>query len=100
VTGIGSLPFRDPLTAVQCVAQTYPRIPFWPELPSQRCCAMSQGWMWCRRGHGRHEVIEMGRHPHLRRFERLRQQDHAIIDDALRTRGIDRRGAKLVVGVL
>ena len=33
VTGIGSLPFRDPHTAVQWVAQTCPRIPFWPELP-------------------------------------------------------------------
>ena len=33
VTGIGSLPFHDPHTAVRCVAQTCPRIPFWPELP-------------------------------------------------------------------
>jgi hypothetical protein len=33
VTDIGSLPFRDPPTAVQCVAQTCPCIPFWPELP-------------------------------------------------------------------
>ena len=33
VTGIGSLPFRDPHTAVQWVAQTCPHIPFWPELP-------------------------------------------------------------------
>jgi hypothetical protein len=33
VTGIGSLPFRDPHTAVQCVAQTCPLLPFWPELP-------------------------------------------------------------------
>jgi cobalamin transport system ATP-binding protein len=30
------------------------------------------------------EVVEMGRHPHLRRFERLRQHDQAIVDDALR----------------
>ena len=30
------------------------------------------------------EIVEMGRHPHLRRFERLRQHDHAIVDDALR----------------
>ena len=35
VTGIGSLPFRNPHTAVRCVAQTCPLIPFWPELP--RC---------------------------------------------------------------
>ena len=35
VTGIGSLPFHDPHTAVQCVAQTCPRIPFWPELPQR-----------------------------------------------------------------
>jgi hypothetical protein len=35
VTGIGSLPFRDPHTAVQCVAQTCPLIPFWPELPQR-----------------------------------------------------------------
>ena len=33
VTGIGSLPFRNPHTAVQCVARTCPLIPFWPELP-------------------------------------------------------------------
>ena len=33
VTGIGSLPFRDPHVAVQCVAQTCPLVPFWPELP-------------------------------------------------------------------
>jgi iron complex transport system ATP-binding protein len=30
------------------------------------------------------EVVEMGRYPHLRRFERLRQHDHALVDDALR----------------
>lgn len=30
------------------------------------------------------EVVEMGRHPHLRRFERLRHHDHAMVDDALR----------------
>ena len=35
VTGIGSLPFRDPHTAVQRVAQTCPLIPFWPELPQR-----------------------------------------------------------------
>jgi hypothetical protein len=35
VTGIGSLPFRDPETAVQCVAQLCPAIPFWPELPQR-----------------------------------------------------------------
>jgi hypothetical protein len=33
VTGIGSLPFRDPHTAVQWVAHTCPLLPFWPELP-------------------------------------------------------------------
>jgi hypothetical protein len=32
---MGSLPFRDPYTAVQCVAQTCPRLPFWPELPQR-----------------------------------------------------------------
>jgi hypothetical protein len=35
VTGIGSLPFRDPHTAVQCVAQICPHLPFWPELPQR-----------------------------------------------------------------
>lgn len=35
VTGIGSLPFREPATAVDFVAQTCPHIPFWPELPQR-----------------------------------------------------------------
>ena len=35
VTWIGSLPFHAPDTAVQCVAQTCPHIPFWPELPQR-----------------------------------------------------------------
>jgi len=35
VTGIGSLPFRDPATAVAFVAQTCPYVPFWPELPQR-----------------------------------------------------------------
>jgi len=30
------------------------------------------------------ETVEMGRHPHLRRFARLRQHDHDIVDDAMR----------------
>jgi iron complex transport system ATP-binding protein len=30
------------------------------------------------------ETVEMGRHPHLRRFERLCQQDHAIVEEAMR----------------
>jgi iron complex transport system ATP-binding protein len=30
------------------------------------------------------QIVEMGRYPHLRRFERLRQRDHAIVDEALR----------------
>lgn len=29
------------------------------------------------------ELVEMGRHPHLRRFERLRAHDHKIIDEAM-----------------
>jgi len=29
------------------------------------------------------ETVEMGRHPHLRRFERLRQHDHDIVDEAM-----------------
>jgi iron complex transport system ATP-binding protein len=29
------------------------------------------------------ETVEMGRHPRLRRFERLRQHDHDIVDDAM-----------------
>ncbi|MGE3539591.1 MAG: hypothetical protein AB7N91_19445 [Candidatus Tectimicrobiota bacterium] len=33
VTGIGSLPCRDPQTAVPYVAQACPLLPFWPELP-------------------------------------------------------------------
>ncbi len=35
VTGIGSLPFRDPYAAVQFVAQVCPQVPFWPELPQR-----------------------------------------------------------------
>jgi iron complex transport system ATP-binding protein len=30
------------------------------------------------------ELVAMGRYPHLRRFERLRPHDHALVDDALR----------------
>jgi iron complex transport system ATP-binding protein len=30
------------------------------------------------------ESVEMGRHPHLGRFERLRQRDHDIVEDAMR----------------
>jgi len=30
------------------------------------------------------EMVEMGRHPHLRRFERVRQRDHALVEDAMR----------------
>ena len=30
------------------------------------------------------ETVEMGRYPHLRRFERLRQHDHDIVDEAMR----------------
>jgi iron complex transport system ATP-binding protein len=30
------------------------------------------------------EMVEMGCHPHLRRFERLRQRDHDIVDAAMR----------------
>jgi hypothetical protein len=33
MTGIGSLPFRDPHVAVQFVEQVCPLVPFWPELP-------------------------------------------------------------------
>lgn len=44
VTGIGSLPFRHPHAAVQCVAQTCPLVPFWPELPrrSPEACSVEQ----------------------------------------------------------
>jgi hypothetical protein len=35
VTGIGSLPFRDPHIAVQFVEQACPLVPFWPELPQR-----------------------------------------------------------------
>lgn len=35
VTGIGSLPFRDPQAAVRFVAQMCPEVPFWPELPQR-----------------------------------------------------------------
>ena len=36
ITGVGSLPFHDPIEAVRFVAQHCPRFPFWPQLP-QRC---------------------------------------------------------------
>jgi hypothetical protein len=35
VTGIGSLPFRDPHAAVRFVAQACPHVPFWPQLPQR-----------------------------------------------------------------
>lgn len=35
VTGIGSLPFRNPQEAVSFVAQMCPDVPFWPELPQR-----------------------------------------------------------------
>jgi hypothetical protein len=41
VTGIGSLPFRDPHVAVQFVEQACPLIPFWPELPQRSLEARS-----------------------------------------------------------
>src|SRR5262245_35118523 len=41
VTGIGSLPFRDPHTAVAWVAQTSPLLSFWPELPQRSPYARS-----------------------------------------------------------
>ena len=30
------------------------------------------------------EIVEMGRHPHLRRLQRLRSHDYAVVDEALR----------------
>lgn len=32
-TGIGSLPHRDPVRAVELVLRNFPEIPFWPQLP-------------------------------------------------------------------
>jgi len=34
-TGIGSLPFKDPQTAVTAVLDNFPEIPFWPQLPKR-----------------------------------------------------------------
>jgi hypothetical protein len=33
VTGVGSLPFRDPAEAVELVRRACPEFPFWPQLP-------------------------------------------------------------------
>jgi hypothetical protein len=35
VTGIGSLPAKDPLKAVEFVASVCPELPFWPQLPQR-----------------------------------------------------------------
>ena len=32
-TGIGSVPFKDPLDACRLIFETFPEIPFWPQLP-------------------------------------------------------------------
>jgi len=45
VTGIGSLPFMSSVSAVRCVAEFSPEIPFWPQLPqlSERESIVGQG---------------------------------------------------------
>ncbi|NTU82452.1 MAG: hypothetical protein HGA45_24280 [Chloroflexales bacterium] len=35
ITGVGSLPHRDPAAAVRLVADLCPEIPFWPQLPQR-----------------------------------------------------------------
>lgn len=42
------------------------------------------------------EVVEMGRHPHRRRFERLRPQDHALVDAALQQADVAHLAARPV----
>jgi transposase-like protein len=83
-TGIGSLPFRDPHTAVQCVAQTCPRLPFWPELPPRAPDARSVAQTFsacadlvhpCRTGSG-YEVVP-GRRAVL--VERLEQGPTCLV---------------------
>jgi len=34
-TGIGSVPFKDPKTACQIIQDSFPKIPFWPQLPKR-----------------------------------------------------------------
>ena len=45
VTGIGSLPLTSVSTAIECVAQHSPEVPFWPQLPqrSESESAIGQG---------------------------------------------------------
>jgi hypothetical protein len=34
-TGIGSLPYTDPLTALALIGEHLPEIPHWPQLPQR-----------------------------------------------------------------
>ncbi len=43
------------------------------------------------------EVVAMGRHPHLRRFERLHHHDHALVDEALRRADVAHLAARPVL---
>ena len=45
VTGIGSLPFNSPSTAIQAIADSSIEVPFWPQLPrvSERESIIGQG---------------------------------------------------------
>ena len=42
------------------------------------------------------ESVEMGRHPHLKRFERLRAHDHDIVEDAMRRADVWQLADRLV----
>jgi iron complex transport system ATP-binding protein len=42
------------------------------------------------------ESVEMGRHPHLKRFERLRTHDHDIVEDAMRRADVWQLAHRLV----
>jgi iron complex transport system ATP-binding protein len=42
------------------------------------------------------ESVEMGRHPHLKRFERLRAHDHDIIEDAMRRADVSQLANRFV----
>ena len=45
------------------------------------------------------EIVEMGRYPHLRRFERLRQHDHAIVQDAMQRADVWRLAARSITAL-
>ncbi len=60
----------------------------WPKRDLARCLALVPQDFMVRFGFSVREVVEMGLHPHLRRFSALGPQEHALVDEALEAAGI------------